>query len=109
VVGWERALGEIMKLIYTLVESLEDAQKIARILVEEKLVACVNIFPSVQSVYEWNGALTQSPETAMIIKVADPKYDATLKRLEALHPYETPAIITVQPHHVNAKFLDFVQ
>ncbi len=97
-----------MKLIYTLVEKPEDAKKIARALIAEKLAACVNIFPGVQSIYEWKGQLTESAEVALVIKVADTVFAQALARVEALHPYETPAILTFQPQDVNAKFLNFV-
>lgn len=82
----------MIQITYTLVENLEQAQKIARTLVEEKLAACVNIIPNVLSVYVWDDKLQESTELGLVIKssTADPK--ALIARLKDLHPYQLPAI-----------------
>src|SRR5687768_10252208 len=82
----------MIQITYTLVETLEDAKKIAKALVQEKLAACVNIFPGVLSVYEWKGKLEESGELGLLIKCSLNSKERMLIRLNELHPYELPAI-----------------
>ena len=82
----------MLQITFTKVETLEDAKKIARTLVQEKLAACVNILPHILSVYEWKGQLEESGEVGLIIKSSLDSKKALLDRLKELHPYELPAI-----------------
>lgn len=81
-----------IQITYTLVSTLEDAKKIANVLVQEKLAACVNILPGIISIYEWKGQLEESNEIGLIIKCSVENKERMLKRLQALHPYELPAV-----------------
>lgn len=82
----------MIQMTYTLVATLEDAKKIARTLVQEKLAACVNILPDVLSVYEWKGRLEEPSEVGLVIKSNLDAKERLLNRLKELHPYELPAI-----------------
>lgn len=85
-----------IQITNTLVSTLEDAKKIAKVLVEEKLAACVNILPNIVSVYEWQEQLEESNEVGLIIKCSLENKEGMLERLQALHPYELPAISSIQ-------------
>ena len=80
-------------LVYTTVGSSDDAQMLARNVVEKKLAACVNVFPGVMSVYEWDGKVTSEFEVGMVFKVAATKVQDLVKWLEENHPYDVPALI----------------
>jgi periplasmic divalent cation tolerance protein len=72
------------------------AETIARALVEERLAACVNILPAVQSIYTWKGKTETTSEHLLIIKSTESNYSTIEDRIRALHPYELPEIIAVR-------------
>jgi periplasmic divalent cation tolerance protein len=74
---------------------VEEARKIARSLVEEKLVACVNIFPRIDSIYRWQGEVEEDSECALIAKTCDDNIDETIRRIKELHSYDVPDIIVL--------------
>lgn len=71
-----------------------DAARIARVVVEEGLAACVNLWP-VQSTYRWDGGLVEDAETTLCLKTAADRADALRSRLVALHPYEVPEVLVL--------------
>ena len=82
-------------LIITNCPDEEVANAIALALVEEKLAACVNILPRVQSVYRWQGTVESASEIPLLIKTTSARYAALESRIRELHPYEVPEIIAV--------------
>lgn len=82
-------------LILTNCPDEDCANAIALALVEERLAACVNILPRVQSVYRWQGAIESATEIPLLIKSTASAYPALEKRLAELHPYELPEIIAL--------------
>lgn len=83
------------QLVLTTCPHRRAAQRLARTLVEERLAACVNIVPIVQSVYRWRGRIESAPEFLLVIKSLKRVYARLEKRLRALHPYELPEVIAV--------------
>jgi periplasmic divalent cation tolerance protein len=79
--------------IYMIAATREEAESIALALVEEKLVACANIFPDVVSIYRWEGKTERANECAIIAKTTADKFDALQKRVRELHSYECPCIV----------------
>ncbi|PKO89611.1 MAG: divalent-cation tolerance protein CutA [Betaproteobacteria bacterium HGW-Betaproteobacteria-12] len=71
------------------------ANALALTLVEEKLAACVNILPRVQSLYRWQGAVESASEIPLLIKTTSARYAALESRISELHPYDVPEIIAV--------------
>ncbi|MCW3481776.1 divalent-cation tolerance protein CutA [Neisseriaceae bacterium JH1-16] len=71
------------------------AERLARILVEEALAACVNLLAPCQSVYRWQGQLESASEIPMIIKTTAENYPRLEARLVELHPYEVPEILAL--------------
>jgi len=82
-------------LIITNCPDEEVANAIALALIEEKLAACVNILPRVQSVYRWQGAVESASEIPLLIKTTADRYGALESRIGELHPYDVPEIIAV--------------
>ena len=70
------------------------AEPLLRRLLEERLVACGNILPGVRSLYWWKGAIGDDPEELLLMETSDDLAAAVLERVKALHPYETPKIVT---------------
>jgi periplasmic divalent cation tolerance protein len=79
-------------IVLTTVADEAAADRIGRMLLEERLVGCVNSLP-VQSTYRWKGAIEQAPERLLIMKTAEDLRDRLEKRLLELHPYEVAEFV----------------
>ena len=95
--------------IYTTLPDMESAREMGETLVRERLAACVNIFPGMRSIYEWQGRLEFDEEVAVIFKTTPKRTQAAEARIAALHPYEVPAILRLPVAHVNAAYLEWLQ
>lgn len=73
----------------------ETARKAVRALVEERLIACGNLIPGVESIYEWKGAIETSAEVMVVCKTTASRAEEAQARLRALHPYEVPEILRI--------------
>jgi periplasmic divalent cation tolerance protein len=82
-------------VVFSTAASAEEAEKIARGLVEARLAACVNIVPSIRSFYRWQGKIEDSTELLLIIKSSRDRFDALRATLEKLHSYEVPEVIAM--------------
>jgi periplasmic divalent cation tolerance protein len=80
----------------TTVGAADDAERIARALVDERLAACVNVVPGVVSVYRWQGAVERDGEWLLLIKTSSGRLEALRERLVALHPYQLPELIALR-------------
>ncbi len=84
------------------------AERIARLLVEERLAACVNLVPGVNSVYRWKGRIEQDEEILLIMKTTAAGTPALRDRLLAVHPYDTPEFLTFDVAAGAAPYLAWV-
>lgn len=75
--------------------SAREARKIARALVEQRLAACGNLVPRVQSIYRWKGKVESAGETLLILKTSRGRFAALRRAVERLHSYDTPEIIAL--------------
>ncbi len=82
-------------IIFITASSEEEARKIATTLVEEKLVACVNILPHISSLYWWEGKVCQADEVMLISKSKSSLFPRIRDRVMSLHSYQVPEIISV--------------
>jgi periplasmic divalent cation tolerance protein len=73
----------------------EEAEKLARRLVEERLAACVNVIPRMRSYYRWKGAVESADECLLVIKSSRELFPALVAVLEGLHAYEVPEALAV--------------
>ncbi len=83
-------------VVWVTVGSPDDAYSIARTVVEERLAACVNIIPSVRSLYLWKGEICDDPESMLMIKTSAECFPRLRSRIRELHRYEVPEIIGVR-------------
>jgi periplasmic divalent cation tolerance protein len=95
-------------MIYTTLPDKAITKKIATVLVNKGLVACVNFFP-VESVYKWKGKLTEDEEYALIMKTRKSLYKKVEKKLKALHPYDVPAIVSYEIKKGLRSYLSWIQ
>jgi periplasmic divalent cation tolerance protein len=73
----------------------DKAAQVARVLVEERLAACVNLVATVRSIYRWQGVVQDDAEALAIIKTTPERYPALAARLAELHPYDVAEIIAL--------------
>ena len=90
------------------VGSADDAQRIARALVERRLAACVNVVPGLTSVYAWKGAVETGQELLLVIKTRRARFEALRAALVELHPYEVPELIALPVEAGHAPYLDWL-
>ena len=82
-------------IVLTNCPDAEVADRIARTLVEQKLAACVNRMPAVDSVYRWQGAVERAVEVPLLIKSTRERLSEVQEAIRALHPYEVPEILAI--------------
>lgn len=87
---------------------MEEAERIARALVEEGLAACVNLAPGVTSIYRWEGKLCQDPEVLMLAKTRPERLEALEARVKALHSYTVPEILALPLRAGSKDYLKWV-
>ena len=84
------------------------ATRIARALVDERLAACVNVLPTMHSVYRWRGAVEHADEMMLLIKTRADRLPALSARLQVLHPYELPELLAVEVAGGLPAYLDWI-
>lgn len=82
-------------IVLTSCPDTEVADRLARTLVEQKLAACVNRLPAVNSVYRWQGAVERAIEVPLLIKSTRERLPEIQEAIRALHPYEVPEIVAI--------------
>lgn len=80
---------------FSTVAAATDAERIATVLVERGLAACVNVVPGVVSIYRWKGAVERELEVLLVIKTRAERFEALREALVSLHPYEVPELIAL--------------
>ena len=76
--------------------SEDDAARVVRVLVEERLIACANLLPGARSIYRWKDGVADEREVVVLMKTRKQDWTALLSRLHELHPYETPECVAVR-------------
>ncbi|MHA2223823.1 MAG: divalent-cation tolerance protein CutA [Candidatus Hodarchaeales archaeon] len=94
--------------IYTTFEKIEDARKIALLLIEEKLVACVNLIPNVHSIYPWKGQIEETTEIIFWCKTQDFLADNIQLLIQEAHPYDLPAFVVYPIHSGSEAYLKWI-
>jgi len=100
---------KMVVVIYSTTDDIENANKIAHSLVEEKLVACVNIIPKIESVYRWQGKIEEDSECVLIAKTTDKNVDKTIQKIKELHPYDLPDIVVLPIIGGLKEYLNYVK
>jgi len=99
-----------MKEIVVLITSgsREEAKRLAKVLVEEKLAACVNILPDVESLYWWKDKIESSKEWMLVVKTQGKMVKRVVKRVKEIHSYEVPEVIALPIVEGNRDYLQWI-
>ena len=100
-------MSEIVVLMT--VSSEEEATKISSVLVEDGLVACVNIVPGIQSIFKWEGKVEKETEYLLVAKTVRDAFQPLIETVKALHSYEVPEIIGLPVQGGNQDYLSWVK
>ena len=95
-------------LIFVTTRNLEEAKTIAKSLLESRLAACVNILPSITSIYHWEGTINESQETLLLIKALETNYPEIEKQIKLLHSYQNPEVIFIPITKGSKEYLDWI-
>jgi periplasmic divalent cation tolerance protein len=79
--------------VYAVFGNAEEAERIGRTVIEERLAGCVNILSPIRSIYRWNGKVETADEVAAIFKTHHWRSDALMERIAQLHSYDVPCIV----------------
>lgn len=96
-------------LVYVTASSREEALKISRTVVEERLAACANVFQPITSVYWWEGKVQEEGETSFILKTRADLVEALTQRVRALHSYTCPCVVALPIAAGNPAFLSWIE
>lgn len=99
-------MNEIL-LIYATTPTEKIATDIAEKLLQSNLIACANIFPSIKSIYKWEGKINNDTEIVVILKTRKNKFITIKEEIEKIHPYQVPCIAAIDAE-TNSKFFEFV-
>ena len=95
-------------LLYVTAGSADEALRIGRVLVEERLAACANVIPGTTAVYWWDGAVQEGAEAILLLKTRADLVDAASARIKAIHSYDCPCVIAFPIGGGNRDFLDWI-
>lgn len=84
------------------------ANQLALGIVEQQLAACVNIFPAIQSIYQWQGKIEQENESLLVIKTLQQQLAELESFIQKQHPYEVPEFITIPIESGSKAYLDWI-
>ena len=100
--------GAATRLVLTTAPDAATAEGLARTLVEERLCACATVLPGAKSIYRWQGAVEASGECQLVLKCVEPVVERLVARLTALHPYELPECLVLEPRQVESRYAAWI-
>ncbi len=97
-----------MVFLYVTTSSLDEAEKIAKALLEKRLCACVNLYPEVRSFFWWEGKIDSAKEAIMIVKTRESLISEVEKTIRENHSYTCPCIVKIQVEAVFKPFEEWL-
>jgi periplasmic divalent cation tolerance protein len=97
-----------IRLVLTTTGSREEAESMARSLIDERLAACVNIVPGLTSIYRWKGELETAAEFLLLIKSTASHLEGLEAAIRRLHSYDLPEFVVLTPESAAKSYLDWL-
>lgn len=98
-----------MRLVMTTASSAEEAKRLGRTLVEERLAACVTLVPAAHSIYRWKGLIESEDEVLLLLKTESGRLAALESRIKELHTYETPEFLVLAVESGSRAYLEWLR
>jgi periplasmic divalent cation tolerance protein len=95
--------------VYAVFANADEAERIGRHVVEERLAACINLLGPCRSIYRWRGAVETADEVAAVLKTTAAMADSLIARIAALHSYEVPCVAVWPIDKLLAGYCEWVQ
>jgi periplasmic divalent cation tolerance protein len=95
--------------VYAIFASAEEAERIGRSVIDERLAACVNILSPVRSIYRWKGGIETADEVAAIFKTHHWRRDELMARIAELHSYEIPCIVAWPIEKIVGSYANWIE
>lgn len=102
-------VGPDLVTVFMTAPDADEAERMARTLVEERLAACANIVQDVVSVYRWEGEVQRDGESLVILKTTAAGVEALKSRAMALHPYDVPEFLALPVVEGHEAYMDWVR
>ena len=95
--------------VYAVFADAEEAERIGRTVVEDRLAACINVMAPCRSIYRWQGKVESSTEVPAILKTTSDQADALIARIAALHSYDLPCLAVWPVDKLLESYADWVE
>jgi len=96
-------------IVFVTTPNNDAAARIAEALVSERLAACVNIVPAIESIYRWEGKVARDREALMMIKTTGERYPEVERRVKELHSYSTPEVVAIAIEQGSLQYLEWLR
>lgn len=96
-------------VVFVTAANRQEAEKIGRELVDQRLAACANLVSEVTSIFRWQGNIDTEQEVLMVLKTRAAQFPAVVERVKALHSYEVPEIIALPILDGSQSYLDWIK
>lgn len=107
--GEPRTPGTAYVEVHVTTPDAATASRLARLLVEERLAACVQVVPGVSSVYRWEGEVESAEEHLLLVKSTLERFEAIRERVRSEHPYDTPEVLAVPVLALDPRYAAWVR
>ena len=95
--------------VYAVFTDAAEAERIGRLVIEERLAACINILAPCRSIYRWQGKIEEKEEVPAILKTESGNADALIERIAALHSYDVPCITVTPIGRLLRSYADWIE
>jgi periplasmic divalent cation tolerance protein len=96
-------------IVFSTFASEDEAARVTRTLVEERLIACANLLPGARSIYRWQGKLEDTREVVALMKTRKQDWPALMARLHELHAYDTPECVAVRIAAGAPRYMEWLE
>lgn len=97
------------RIVLTTAANREEADRLGRTLVEERLAACATLIPGIESIYRWEGEVETAHEVLLLLKTHTDQVPALEARLHAIHSYQTPEFLVLRVEAGSQSYLDWMR
>ena len=101
--------GESVLVVLTTAPGVEDATRIGRILIDERLAACANVMPGLTSIFRWEGDVQEEAEVLVLLKTTEERLEELRARLVEVHPYDVPEVLALPVVGGEERYMSWVR